>query len=677
MEVSPHQSGDRLSHRQGGCKPLWITFGPRADRPAGGSAPRRYDRRTEPNVLNHRSITVTDSTGHYTVLARRFRPQTFAEVVGQERIGQALCNAIQSDRVAHAYLFTGARGVGKTSTARIFAKALNCPHLQDGVPCNECDVCEAISAGSDVDVLEIDGASNRGIDDIRSLRANVNVKSMRSPYKVYIIDEVHMLTKEAFNALLKTLEEPPPRVKFVFCTTEPNKVPDTILSRCQRFDFGTIAADSIRDRLSQIATAEGVAVADEALGLVARRAAGSMRDSQSLFDQLLAFGGDTISADNVHQLLGTASDERLADLFDAIIARRRDAALEILDRSTREGVQIGSLSDQVLHYLRDLMIVAAGANEVALESVGADHRTRLSEQAQTWGLQTITAAMQILAETKGRMQRVNYDRALMELAVIRLSLLEELDDIGSLIVAVRGGSDPPARPSVPRSPQGSVPPPQSPLSPTSPARAPSAGPASGQPTTTQSPAAPPPPSPQLTPTPSALAPTAPARAPSAESASTPSALNGQSAGEVSEQKTVEFAEETLSEFMSEVYTRLGDKVSSHIRRSESIAISGPERLEISFSQSYFLSKQYLEREEILRQLNGVVSQIAGKTIDVILTTAKSKPAPDRGPEPASRPRPSRRKTSELDQDVFVEQAVSIFSGTVVDVREIHDPTVEE
>lgn len=229
----------------------------------------------------------------YTALARRFRPQTFSEVVGQERIAQTLRNAILENRVAHAYLFTGARGVGKTSMARIFAKALNCPNTKDGVPCNECEICRGISAGNDVDVSEIDGASNRGIDDIRSLRANVNVRSMRSKHKVYIIDEVHMLTKEAFNALLKTLEEPPPLVKFVFCTTEPNKVPDTILSRCQRFDFGTISTDNIEIRLSQLAEAEGFTVEQEALELVARRAAGSMRDSQSLFDQLLAFGAST------------------------------------------------------------------------------------------------------------------------------------------------------------------------------------------------------------------------------------------------------------------------------------------------------------------------------------------------------------------------------------------------
>ncbi|MCA8990040.1 MAG: DNA polymerase III subunit gamma/tau, partial [Planctomycetaceae bacterium] len=173
---------------------------------------------------------MTEQNHSYTVLARRYRPQTFSEVVGQQHVAQALKNAIQQDRVAHAYLFTGARGVGKTSMARILAKALNCPAAENGNPCNHCEMCRAISTGSDVDVLEIDGASNRGIDDIRALRANVGIRSMRTRIKLYIIDEVHMLTKEAFNALLKTLEEPPPNVKFVFCTTEPQKVPDTILS---------------------------------------------------------------------------------------------------------------------------------------------------------------------------------------------------------------------------------------------------------------------------------------------------------------------------------------------------------------------------------------------------------------------------------------------------------------
>jgi DNA polymerase-3 subunit gamma/tau len=377
----------------------------------------------------------------YTVLARRFRPQTFTEVVGQERIAQTLRNAIHEGRVAHAYLFTGARGVGKTSMARIFAKALNCPNVdKNGVPCNKCEICQGISTGQDVDVSEIDGASNRGIDDIRSLRANVGVKSMRSKYKVYIIDEVHMLTKEAFNALLKTLEEPPPLVKFIFCTTEPNKVPDTILSRCQRFDFGTISVDNISLRLGQLAEAEGFQVEPAALELVARRAAGSMRDSQSLFDQLLAFGAEKITSADVHRLLGTAPDDRVVGIMDALIDRDRAGALVRLEGALNEGVQLEALTDQFIGYFRDLMVTACGALDAALLSVGTDQRPKLQEQASRWGLQTIIAAMQIMADTKARMQRVNYGRALAELALVRISTLEDLDRLDDLIARLRGGA---------------------------------------------------------------------------------------------------------------------------------------------------------------------------------------------------------------------------------------------
>jgi DNA polymerase-3 subunit gamma/tau len=383
------------------------------------------------------SLMVTGSTGSYTVLARRFRPQGFADVVGQEHVAQALRNAILANRVAHAYLFTGARGVGKTSTARILAKALNCPKSVDANPCNDCEICDGIAAGNDVDVLEIDGASNRGIDDIRQLRANVNVKSMRTQYKLYIIDEVHMLTKEAFNALLKTLEEPPPNVKFVFCTTEPNKVPDTILSRCQRFDFGTIETSTIKVRLAHIAEAEGVEVDDEALELVARRAAGSMRDSQSIFDQLLAFGEENISAVDVHRLLGTASDDRLIDIGQALVDRDKAKAIDSFHAALDGGVQLGELTDQLLFYLRDLMILASEATSVGLLSVAPVSRELLQKQADTWGLQSIVAAMQILSDAKGRMQRVTYGRALAELALVRIAMLEDLSNIGELIDRLR------------------------------------------------------------------------------------------------------------------------------------------------------------------------------------------------------------------------------------------------
>ncbi|MCU0714064.1 MAG: DNA polymerase III subunit gamma/tau, partial [Pirellula sp.] len=252
------------------------------------------------------------SNGKYTVVARRYRPKTFAELVGQGTVAQALLNAIHTNRVGHAYLFTGARGVGKTSTARIFAKALNASANSSGDFDPNSDIAQAIDTGEDMDVIEIDGASNRGIDEIRQLRANAAVRPSRSPYKIYIIDEVHMLTPPAFNALLKTLEEPPGHVKFIFCTTDPEKMPITVLSRCQRFDFPPVHTSEILGRLKFICENEGKQADEAALQLVARRAAGSMRDSQSLLEQLLSFCGDRIRVEDVHSMLGTADETRLA-----------------------------------------------------------------------------------------------------------------------------------------------------------------------------------------------------------------------------------------------------------------------------------------------------------------------------------------------------------------------------
>ncbi|GDX93173.1 MAG: DNA polymerase III subunit gamma/tau [Planctomyces sp.] len=373
------------------------------------------------------------SGSHYTVLARRFRPQAFDDVVGQQHVSKALRNAIRAGRVAHAYMFTGARGVGKTSTARILAKALNCPHAVDGVPCNQCDICQGISAGNDVDVMEIDGASNRGIDDIRQLRATVGVRSMRTQFKVYIIDEVHMLTKEAFNALLKTLEEPPPNVKFIFCTTEPNKVPDTILSRCQRFDFSSIAEASIADRLREIATQEGYTVAEEALELVARRARGSMRDSQSLFDQLLAFSEGTVAAEDVHRMLGTASDERMLELFSAVVNHQPGEVISLLDNCFSAGVQPGELLDQCIAYVRDLMVVLSGGTAVALASVADSRRDLLKKHGTQLSMPSVMAAFQILASARSQMFRSTFARTIIEMAMVQLSLLENLSAISDLL----------------------------------------------------------------------------------------------------------------------------------------------------------------------------------------------------------------------------------------------------
>src|SRR5437762_1209501 len=279
----------------------------------------------------------------YEVFARKYRPQTFDELVGQAHVSRTLKNAVEQGRLAHAYLFVGPRGIGKTSTARILAKSLNCAKGPTITPCGKCDNCLEITGGNSLDVIEIDGASNRGIDDVRELRDNVRYAPAKGRYKIYIIDEVHMLTKEAFNALLKTLEEPPPHVKFIFATTDVQKVPITILSRCQRFDFTGIASPLIIDRLRAVAKAEAVDADDEALELLARRAGGSMRDAQSLLDQLLAFGGDRLTVEQVHQLLGTAQDERVLALASAVLEHDSPRALGLFAQAADEGAQLGEL----------------------------------------------------------------------------------------------------------------------------------------------------------------------------------------------------------------------------------------------------------------------------------------------------------------------------------------------
>jgi DNA polymerase III subunit gamma/tau len=378
--------------------------------------------------------------GRYVVIARRYRPQTFEDLVGQEHAAHALQQAIATGRVGHAYLFTGARGVGKTSAARILAKALNCVHGPTPTPCNACDVCLRVATGDDVDVLEIDGASNRGIDEIRQLRQNVAVRPSRVRYKIYIIDEVHMLTKEAFNALLKTLEEPPEHVKFIFATTEAHKIPITILSRCQRFDFAGISAEAIQTRLAQIAATEGVSVDAEALQILASRAAGSMRDSQSLLEQLLAAGHDRITKSDVNSLLGIAPAERLSGLVQHLVARNASAALAELDATIESGVEIGLLLDQLVGYFRDVMASAAGCKANQFLYALPSQAEEVAGVGSQLGLATILAIGQILDHTAARMRLTMHGRTLVEMAVVRICQLGELDELATLIAELRGSS---------------------------------------------------------------------------------------------------------------------------------------------------------------------------------------------------------------------------------------------
>ncbi len=378
----------------------------------------------------------------YVVVARRYRPQQFEELIGQEHVAGALTNAIETNRTGHAYLFTGARGVGKTSAARILAKALNCVTGPTTHPCGKCEVCLDVSSGHDVDVLEIDGASNRGIDEIRQLRQNVNIRPSRARFKIYIIDEVHMLTREAFNALLKTLEEPPEHVKFIFCTTEPNKIPITVLSRCQRFDFAGIQTDSIERRLEQIVESEGLEAESEALAILARRAGGSMRDSQSLLEQLLASTDKKLTAAGVHALLGTADDSRLVELAAAVVERNAAGALAALDAAIMAAIDVGQFLEQLLGVFRDMMAVKVGCgDEQLLSFAGAEVRAKVRQLAEGVSLETVLAMLQILDSTLARFRVTTQRRTLAEMAVVRLANLGDLQDLGDLLAQAAQGNE--------------------------------------------------------------------------------------------------------------------------------------------------------------------------------------------------------------------------------------------
>lgn len=395
-------------------------------------------------------LDAATGTQKYTVVARRYRPKTFAELVGQSTVSQALLNAIHTNRVGHAYLFTGARGVGKTSTARIFAKALNASASADGQFDPQSDIAQAIDSGEDMDVIEIDGASNRGIDEIRQLRANAAVRPSRSPYKIYIIDEVHMLTTQAFNALLKTLEEPPGHVKFIFCTTDPEKMPITVLSRCQRFDFPPVHTDQILGRLKFICENEGTEADEAALQIIARRAAGSMRDSQSLLEQLLSFSGNRITVADVHAMLGTADETRLASFASKMIARDAAGALSELNIASGEGVDVGQLAEQLLGYLRDMMVVTVGCNSDLIKTANPSSCDQLKAWGEQWGVASMMAAIQILDETIVKMRHSVQGRVLVEIAIVQICQLQDLQALTDLVKALASGQPlPPPRSPAP------------------------------------------------------------------------------------------------------------------------------------------------------------------------------------------------------------------------------------
>jgi DNA polymerase-3 subunit gamma/tau len=373
----------------------------------------------------------------YTVLARKYRSQTFDDVIGQDPIAQTLKNAIKTKRVAHAYLFTGTRGVGKTTMARILAKALNCLNAKEPTtePCCKCESCIAVNLGDDIDVIEIDGASNNGVEEVRRLRENAVYRPARARFKIYIIDEVHMLSTSAFNALLKILEEPPEHIKFIFATTEPNKVIATIQSRCQRFDFANINPAAIAGQLRKILAEEKIEFEDDLVIALARMANGSMRDALSLLDRLISIGEQPLKVSLLEQFLGCPDSEKLGELISKIADKDAAGTLAVLDNLISGGLAEVQIVDALTEYMRDMMVAKSAGADSELLMLTEAQRQKIASLAEGFDVAGLVYAITALEKTRWQVKNTENPRALLEALLLRLALAEHFLNVDQLLSA--------------------------------------------------------------------------------------------------------------------------------------------------------------------------------------------------------------------------------------------------
>jgi len=373
----------------------------------------------------------------YLVYARKYRPKTFEEMIGQKAVVQTLQNAVKNDRVAQAYIFSGMRGVGKTTAARILAKSLNCEQGPTPQPCNACSICNEINEDRSIDVLEIDGASNTGVDDVRSLREGVQYKPIYGRYKIIIIDEIHMLSKSAFNALLKTLEEPPPNTVFIFATTEFHKVPATIVSRCQHFEFKKISHKDIREHVREIAEKENIQISPFGLNLIASAAEGSLRDAQSLLDQAVAFSGEKVTDDDLKEILGTINRDFLYSFSSAILEMKPDKIFDLVEQMIDSGYDIRFFYAELIRHFRDLLMVRSIETANELLTYEEKEITRLKEEANKANADELLRCLLSLQEGEPSLKFSSHPRILLESLLIRLCHYKRLVPIEELIEDVK------------------------------------------------------------------------------------------------------------------------------------------------------------------------------------------------------------------------------------------------
>ena len=376
----------------------------------------------------------------FVVTARKWRPQRFKDVVGQEHITSTLKNAIKEDRIAHAYLFTGPRGVGKTTTARILAKTLNCENRKDSEPCNECEMCKSIQNSQLIDIIEIDGASNRGIDEIRTLRDSVKYSPARGKFKVYIIDEVHMLTKESFNAFLKTLEEPPEHIIFIFATTDVHKVPLTIISRCQRYDFRRIQLDKIKETLKMIADEEKIKIDDKTLTIIAKKADGALRDAESYFDQVVAFSKGKIDSELVSQMLNLIDEELYFNISDAILNKDFKVVFQTSEKLYENGWDFNDFLDGLIEHFRNILSSVVTNSTNTLET-GDVYKARYMDYKDNYSESDTLRILNFLNKSQQELRFSQNQKLKIEIILSQLVALENTKTISEMISAVNSNDD--------------------------------------------------------------------------------------------------------------------------------------------------------------------------------------------------------------------------------------------